>query len=201
MWDCGSAQCLRTFETSGGSSCVLNNCRLSQYQSQVSTDAEVENHGKEFGTENKLLLLAREDGFLDGVDLYSKENVFSLPCYSAVNDCCFVNEHHVVVGLQDGLNVFYDIRNTRAPERIFKHGKSPIHCVEEFPGESVLMGRGDGSCSCVRLTSSSTQEEMTTMELSGPNCDPVYSLSHHDNFVYTGCRDNQVRKYKLQLTE
>jgi len=194
LWDCGSAQCLRKIETY--TSCVVNNCCVSRNPNGSAAN-DVELHEKECGTSDKLLLLARDDGYVDGVDLYSKTNIFSLPCHSPVNDCCFINENNIVAGLHDGKSVFYDIRNTRAPLRVSKYGKSSINCVHPFAGDSVLIGRVDGSCSCVRNTP--TQQNSLTMELTGPNCDPLFSLSSFDNYVYTACRDRQVRKYKLQL--
>lgn len=192
IWDCGSAQCLRRFETPS----IINSCCISRYTSQVSENESVEKHEKESGTDNKILLLAREDGYLDGLDLYSKSQVFSLPCYSAVNDCCFLDENSIIVGLQDGKHVLYDIRNTRTPCRIHQYGKSSINCVDIFAGGSILIGRGDGSCSCIQVKDAS---ETTTMELSGPNCDPLFNVNHHSNIVYTACRDSNVRKYRLDL--
>jgi len=197
LWDCGSAQCLRKIETA--TSAVINNCCVSRHHGSVipNEEKDVQHHENECGTSDKLLLLARDDGNIDGADMNSKNTIFSLPCHSAVNDCCFINENTVVAGLQDGKMVFYDLRNTHTPQRICQYGKSSINCVRPFPGESVLVGRNDGSCSCIRNIP--TLENNVTMELNGPNCDPIYSLSYNGNFVYTACRDSIVRKYKLQL--
>ena len=36
-----------------------------------------------------------------------------------------------------------------------------------------------------------------TLELVGPDCDPVYSVCVHAQTVYTACRDGLIRKYVL----
>lgn len=193
LWDCGSAECLWTVENS---SSVVNSCCVFQHQSHTNEAPMVERSEKESGTEGKLLLLARENGYLDGIDLFSKNKIFSVPCHAPINDCCFVGDNMMAAGLEDGRLVYYDIRNTRLPQRILKYGKSSINCVQSFHGDSILIGRGDGSCCCIR---NQVTSDVITMEMSGPNCDPLFDVKCHENFVYTTCRDSVVRKYKLDL--
>lgn len=196
LWNVGSAECL--WKLSDTSS-IVNCCSVSTYQSNIDVNgSSLTNSAEECGTEGKLLVIGRENGYLEGIDLSSKQRTFSLPCYAPVNDCCFLNEHKICAGLQDGNLVLFDIRNTRTPETIQKFGKSSINCVRSFHSDSLLVGRGDGSCSCIRM--SQTTPEVLTMELSGPDCDPVYNISSHENLVYTTCRDSKVRKYKLDLS-
>ena len=48
---------------------------------------------------------------------------------------------------------------------------------------------GDGSCFY-------TNELFdTTLELSGPDCDPVYRVVTDGQYLYSCCRDGLVRKY------
>jgi len=191
LWDCGTAQLLSTLKSCTS---IINTCSLSQYRSQLGVNPN--NSEQEFGTEGKLLLLGKDDGYLDAIDLSSKESVFCVPCYSPVNACCFVDENNIAVGLQDGKIAYYDVRNTRSPHQICKHGKASINCLQSFHGDSILIGRGDGSSSCVRVNES---HDVVTMEMCGSNCDPVFDISCHENYVYTTCRDSNIRKYELQL--
>jgi len=50
---------------------------------------------------------------------------------------------------------------------------------------------GDGSCSYI-----DNQQEMC-VELTGPDCDPVYKTSFDGTHIYTCCRDGLIRKYNL----
>ena len=50
---------------------------------------------------------------------------------------------------------------------------------------------GDGSCFYVN------EELETSLELCGPDCDPVYKIAADSNNLYTSCRDGAVRKYRL----
>jgi proteasomal ATPase-associated factor 1 len=35
------------------------------------------------------------------------------------------------------------------------------------------------------------------VQLTGPDCDPVYDISFDGTYVYTACRDAAVRKYDV----
>jgi proteasomal ATPase-associated factor 1 len=35
------------------------------------------------------------------------------------------------------------------------------------------------------------------VQLTGPDCDPVYDISFDGTYVYTSCRDAAVRKYDV----
>ena len=48
---------------------------------------------------------------------------------------------------------------------------------------------GDGSCFYV------DESGLVGIEMTGPDCDPVYCTSHDGVSVYTGCRDGEIRKY------
>ena len=66
----------------------------------------------------------------------------------------------------------------------------------------ILLCIGDGSCfhwSAELL--SQTREEISSWELIGPDCDPVYSICRSANAVYTACRDAKIRKYILNQPE
>ena len=37
----------------------------------------------------------------------------------------------------------------------------------------------------------------TSLELTGPDCDPVYKVATDGTYMYTACRDGGVRKYHM----
>ena len=49
---------------------------------------------------------------------------------------------------------------------------------------------GDGSCFLV------SEDLSCPLELSGPDCDPVYRAATDGTFIYTVCRDGAIRKYR-----
>ena len=55
---------------------------------------------------------------------------------------------------------------------------------------------GDGSCSCIRPFETA---KLVSMELSGPDCDPVYDIAQNEKYVFTACRDGHIRKYRMDL--
>ena len=69
-----------------------------------------------------------------------------------------------------------------------------------FPLSFLLAG--DGSCfrwSEELLTQG--RREVTSWELIGPDCDPVYSICRSANTVYSACRDASIRKYVFKQSE
>ena len=62
---------------------------------------------------------------------------------------------------------------------------------------------GDGSCFMwsSALLKQTEQDALTSWELIGPDCDPVYRMSRSSNTVYTACRDTNIRKYVLKDSE
>ena len=62
---------------------------------------------------------------------------------------------------------------------------------------------GDGSCFLwsSELLKQTEQDALSSWELIGPDCDPVYRISRSGNTVYTACRDTKIRKYVLKDCE
>lgn len=200
LWDCGTASSLCKIEDETKN--VINACDLSSHQWQ--SDTMVDRSEKECGTEGKLLLLAKENGTLKALDVHSRDKVFELKFASALNSCCFINEHRVVAGQQNGSLSVVDIRNPRKAEYVLKHGKSPINCVKTYYKDRVLVGRSDGACSCISLDNpnqdSYKEQNLITQELIGSNHDPIYDIAFSNDHVYTACRDGVVRKYCVDVT-
>ncbi|XP_077870143.1 proteasomal ATPase-associated factor 1-like [Saccoglossus kowalevskii] len=110
LWDCGQSKCLATIECG----CIVNSCDLGEANNAVSlgTVQGIANE-REVGTEGKLLLLAREDGILQGVGLQSRQSIFEIPGTDSFNCCCMLSTSQVIGGTQDGRIYIIDIRNTR----------------------------------------------------------------------------------------
>lgn len=73
--------------------------------------------------------------------------------------------------------------------------------VNDFPLSFLFTG--DGSCFCwsAELLTQGRRGEVSSWELIGPDCDPVYSICRSANTVYSACRDASVRKYVLKQSE
>ncbi|XP_065676425.1 proteasomal ATPase-associated factor 1 isoform X2 [Hydra vulgaris] len=188
LWDCSSAKCIATLLES---ETVLNCCSLISYGSSFQNN---ERSQFEYGTDGKMLVVGQESGYVQAVDVSSKTKVYSLNCDSPVNDCCFASENKLITGHQDGRINLFDIRHTTSPLYDYKCGKSSVKCLERLSDDSILIGREDGSCSCIQMNDISV-----TIEMSGPNCDSIYNVSSNSPFVYTACRDKVIRKYKMDI--
>ncbi|EDO46684.1 predicted protein [Nematostella vectensis] len=197
LWDCGTSSCLATVYKCD---CPINACSVGENQDL--TAANDQKDEREVGTSHKLLLLARDDGILAGVNLGTREKLFEFQAPSAMNCCAFLSERAVVAGTDDGHIWLLDVRNTSLPIAVFRRSKSPIISVIPIGERGLLASTGDGSCfSWTPRGASMSDACYVTWELMGPDCDPVYKICRHGNTVYTACRDKAVRKYILDTQE
>jgi len=44
----------------------------------------------------------------------------------------------------------------------------------------------------------SLDDDNKAIELTGPDCDPVYKVAVNDYHLFTACRDGIIRKYDLK---
>ncbi|KAL9969515.1 hypothetical protein ACROYT_G021737 [Oculina patagonica] len=201
LWDCGEATCIAVVSKND---CPINSCALAELQGMENISAaDNQTSEREVGTKGKLLLLAKEDGFLDGVDVYNRNKVFQFKCPSAVNCCAFLSEHEVVGGTEDGCLWILDVRSPSFPAGIFRRSASPVLSLSTLDNRGFLASTGDGSCFywTAELLSQGRRGEVTSWELIGPNCDPVYSICRSANTVYSACRDATIRKYVFKQSE
>ncbi|KAK2155499.1 hypothetical protein LSH36_238g02048 [Paralvinella palmiformis] len=54
----------------------------------------------------------------------------------------------------------------------------------------LFISTGDGSCFYI------SEDYKTDLELTGPDCDPVYRVVSDGSYLYSSCRDGLIRKYK-----
>ncbi|XP_020621989.1 proteasomal ATPase-associated factor 1-like [Orbicella faveolata] len=199
LWDCGEAKCLAVVSKSD---CPVNSCALTELHGMENT-SENQTSEREVGTEGKLLLLAKEDGFLDGVDVYNRKKVFQFKCPSAVNCCAFLSEYEAVGGTEDGCLWILDVRSPSFPVGVFRRSASPVLSLSKLGDRGFLASTGDGSCFCwsAELLTQGRRGEVTSWELIGPDCDPVYSICRSANTVYSACRDASIRKYVFKHSQ
>ncbi|ELU04701.1 hypothetical protein CAPTEDRAFT_111827 [Capitella teleta] len=186
LWDVGQSQCLTTFKEVGG---IINSCALDVVTQEIALGKGAGEHSeREVATEGKMLLLGIETGSLQGFGLYSREKIFDLNCHSAVNCCCFVSDNLVCCGTQDGCLYLLDLRNTETPLQVIKESRSAILSLQPC-GAGVFVGTGDGSCFLM------TGAFQTDLELTGSDCDPIYSIAADGSYIYSACRDKTIRRY------
>ncbi|KAK3097247.1 hypothetical protein FSP39_008035, partial [Pinctada imbricata] len=191
LWDVGQQQCLSTFTEIGGN---VNCCSLGSIEGAISLE---EPRGpvneREVMTSGKLLLVGCENSTLQGYGLQNRQKIFELGCHDAVNCSCFLSENTAVCGTQSGHITVVDLRNYRVPLKEWKESRSAILSLAPHK-TGFFTSTGDGSCFYV------DGQYNTMMELTGPDCDPVYKVVCNDTHIYTSCRDGTVRKYNLSDT-
>ncbi|XP_064601031.1 proteasomal ATPase-associated factor 1-like [Liolophura sinensis] len=191
LWDCGQSTCLVTFAECGG---ILNACALGATASGINLGTSPSTiSDREVLTGGKMLLLACENKTLQAYGLQSREKIFELDCHSAVNSCTFISPESAVCGTEDGHVTVIDLRNYRVPLKEWKEQRSSILSLLPFK-QGFFASSGDGSCFRV------TEEFKTDLELTGPDCDPVYKVVNDAQTIYTACRDGLIRKYRLDMT-
>ncbi|XP_040195738.1 proteasomal ATPase-associated factor 1 isoform X2 [Rana temporaria] len=188
LWDCGKSSCLGVVADCG---VPINGISLGVADNTVNLGApETTPSDRETGTEGKLLLLAREDKKLEGVSLHSRQSVFTFDGSDAFNCCTFLSSLVILAGSQDGNIYQLDIRNTKVPVQTICKSGAPVLCLVPFR-EGFIASQGDGTCFILQ------QDCDRLLELTEPDCDPVYKVAVSEKLVYTCCRDGIVRKYQL----
>ncbi|KAM4047155.1 proteasomal ATPase-associated factor 1 isoform 2-T3 [Anomaloglossus baeobatrachus] len=188
LWDCGKSSCLAVVAERGA---AINGIAIGVADNTINLGTpETPPSDREIGTEGKLLLLAREDGKLEGVSLQSRQSVFTFDGADAFNCCTFLSSVSVLGGGQDGNIYQLDIRNTKAPvQTVFRSG-APVLSLVPFR-EGFVASQGDGTCFILQ------QDLDHVLELTDPDCDPVYKVAIFEKSAYTCCRDGIIRKYQL----
>ncbi|KAI1893294.1 hypothetical protein AGOR_G00122220 [Albula goreensis] len=116
--------------------------------------------------------------------------VFEFPGSDALNCCAFLSSLYIVAGAQDGSIYQLDVRSLGTPVQVFHKSGAPVHSIQPIR-EGFIASQGDGSTFIVQ------QDLDHTIELSGPDADPVYKAAVWEKSVFTCCRDGLVRKYQL----
>ncbi|KAL3179308.1 hypothetical protein MRX96_038201 [Rhipicephalus microplus] len=218
LWDCGKSACLGTL-TDTLHDCI-NCCALGPVAINLGTRDEQASE-REVATDGKLLVVGTEAGKLRGVGVHSRKNVlfgitirhahiyrntrsfsygppphiralhvFELDHPAAINCCCFLGQNCFLFGTQDGTVSVIDVRQTREPSITWKNSSSAVLCLLPYK-QGFMVGRADGSCNFEALVGAES------FSLTGPDCEPVYSVAYDGESFYTACRDGLIRKYRV----
>eukprot|EP01132_Coremiostelium_polycephalum_P001558 gene1558-1976_t len=202
LWDVPSASTISTL-----TQCQrpINDCFVTSFNDSNSGDNNNSNNKvdeREFGTDGKVVVLAAEEGFLQLIDLRSKQtisqlNVPSLPNQrkSAMNTCLAQN-NLILSGDHDGSIYLWEKRNMSTPFERLQFSNSPIHHFKQtpIPSNSVWTSSGDGSIYLINL-----KEKRIEKSLSGIDTDVVTSLNIVNDQAFSTSRDSLVRCFnKIQ---
>ncbi|KAM8976862.1 proteasomal ATPase-associated factor 1 [Pelodytes ibericus] len=188
LWDCGKSSCLAVVADCGA---PINGISIGVPDNTVNLGSPEEAPtDREVGTEGKLLLLAREDKKLQGVSVHSRTPVFVFDGSDAFNCCTFLSSVSILAGTHDGNIYELDVRNTKAPVQTVCKSGAPVLSLLPFR-DGYIASQGDGSCLIIQ------QDSHRLVELTGPDCEPVYKVATLDGLVYTCCRDGVIRKYQM----
>ncbi|XP_060538709.1 proteasomal ATPase-associated factor 1 [Pantherophis guttatus] len=188
LWDCGRSTCLGIVADCGS---PINGIALNATDNSLNLGSPEELPSeREVGTEGKLLLLAREDKKLQGVGLQSRQPVFLFISSAAFNCCTFLSNTYLLGGTQDGSIYQLDVRNTKAPIRVIQRSGAPVLSLMPYK-DGFIASQGDGTCFIMQ------QDLDHVLELTGPDCDPVYKVAPWGKEIYTCCRDGILRRYQL----
>ncbi|XP_056417112.1 proteasomal ATPase-associated factor 1 isoform X1 [Hyla sarda] len=188
LWDCGRSTCLAVVADCG---VPINGISVGVADNTINLGSpETPPSDREIGTEGKILLLAREDKRLEGVSVNSRQPVFTFEGADAFNCCTFLSSVNVLGGGQDGNIYQLDLRNTKVPLHTVSKSGAPVLSLSPFR-EGFIASQGDGTCFILQ------QDLDHIVELTEPDCDPVYKVAVSEKLAYTCCRDGIIRKYQL----
>lgn len=62
-----------------------------------------------------------------------------------------------------------------------------------------FVGKADGTCVYHKVPTKSKDDKCRNVrvQLTGPDCDPVYDISFDGSCIYTACRDAIIRKHDI----
>lgn len=191
LWDCGSGQCITSITSI---QCPINKCSLFTNNNISNTQIQPPLHEREYETDNKLLLLACEDGTIKTCDVRNRKLVTDYQGeWGPITCCTFTGEGKAVVGSENGLMVF-DLRVPNKPIWSVSWSTSHIISLNSLNSYCVA-GHKDGSC----VMFDSENKDTVIRRLTGPDIDPITSIICHDKYIYTSCRDGCVRIYKTAI--
>lgn len=187
LWHCGEGICLDTVLKTTSD---LNCCSIGKVPEDIETRS-IQNE-REIGTADKIFLAGSEDGDIFAVVLSTRKVLFVIKVDSAVNAIAYFSQEMFIAGTQGGQIYVYNLKDGSLLKTVHE-SNNPVLCLAVFKDKGFLVGRHDGTVSYHSLLSD-TQDRL---QLTGPDCDPVYSIAVTGSAVFTGCRDGKIRKYNV----
>lgn len=185
LWHCGKGLCIAiVFQSTQD----LNCCDIGVVADGVTT-AETDNE-LEIGTRDKIVLIGTEQGEIYSVVLSTRDISYVIRTETAVNAILYFSKTQFVAGDEDGRVLVYSLDRGDLV-KIIHESNSPVRCLARFKENGVLVGRHDGTVTFYDIQS----EKHDRVQLTGPDCNPVYSIAVTSKSVFTGCRDGKIRKY------
>ncbi|ESO03673.1 hypothetical protein HELRODRAFT_185624 [Helobdella robusta] len=187
LWDCSQSQCLHTFDWLDSG--PINACYLmGSWSGLAIAPPALCISDKEVLTEGKILLVATERNKLSCLALHNKQHIFTYNTNSACNGCTRVSEYDVLVGCDDSTLHLVDVRRASSAVRILQESRSKVLAMLSH-GAGCFISTSDGSCfyadECLK----------TGQEFTAP--DSIFTMSGDGRYLYTGCRDGLIRRYKV----
>lgn len=139
---------------------------------------------------------------MSGVSVAARKELFTCILPSAVNRVVQVGYNSFAGGCQGGEILVFQLNSLSQPIKILSPTSSPILDLLIHPHKtdsnisSFWASKGDGTCV---LINPSIQPCSKVIQLTGPDCDPVYQLRNDLDFIYSACRDGLIRKYSLKV--
>ncbi|PAA68593.1 hypothetical protein BOX15_Mlig022838g1, partial [Macrostomum lignano] len=213
LWDVGQQRCLASYGEAASPPDPVNSLCLVTPGPQLLPAEAAPASDREIGTAGKAALAGHESGWLVCYGLAGQRRaVWRSHQPSAVNFVCSAptpDAALAAVGCADGrllalrfnrlqttsesLEEVADVDHVGEEQRLLMLG--PLLCgVFLRRPDRLAVGAQNGACALLSLAPS--QQPEILMQLTGPDCDPVYCLAWDASHLYTGCRDGRVRKYR-----
>ncbi|KAK7865824.1 hypothetical protein R5R35_001281 [Gryllus longicercus] len=191
LWDCGMSACLADLVNHKS---AINCCCLTVTSGNIKIeDPEIASSNREIGTKDKLLIVGCEDGGVFVVAVWNRKEIQSQSLESAVNCITSLGDQYLV-GCQNGQILMFKIgEGVNEPALCWFESNSAILSVLCYNEIGFFAGRADGSCTYFDVSS----DHEHRIQLTGPDCDPIYDIAFDGTFIYTACRDAVVRKYDV----
>jgi len=186
LWDCGSSSCLGVIYTDAD---IINSCSISSAPTALTIPQTTQQISeREVGTEDKILALGAENGFLSVIAIHSRQKIHQIDLKSAVNRVMFIGDN-LVAGCQNGALYQYDVRALQQPVMTCEDSASAVTSLACTASSEPLVGRADGS-----VTRYHTSDVMRTA-YTGSDNDRISSLCVANSNLYAAARDGIIRKY------
>ncbi|EGC30046.1 hypothetical protein DICPUDRAFT_50965 [Dictyostelium purpureum] len=200
LWDVASSSVIHNLTKLSRpiNDCFVASSLLESTTSSTSTSKNVDE--RESGTEGKTVILAAEEGFLQAIDLRSKNMIAQMNVPNENNrsvafNACFVHKNYIIGGDHNGSLFFWDKRNLNSPFCRLQFTSSPIHHIKANSSQSKVSNSiwttsGDGSVFLIDL-----DKNKIITSLSGIDTDVVTSFNIVNNQAFSTSRDSIIRCY------